>query len=452
MTHTFEKHPGVSTRKTVGALTAFLFACGVLAGAAGWYFAWYRSGPAPPAVALDGVEAPVLAAIEKERAAVQKNPHSAEAWGRLGVVFLAHRFKSEARICFVRAEERNSNEPRWPYFQGIILTNADTDSAIAKLRRAVELCGDQPDAPRLRLADLLATDGRSAEAQAEYRHLVQLNPSHPPANLGLARLAYEQGEMQASLAYLKESSSSSFTRKVSHTLLAMIHQRSGDHRAAERELHAVDSLPEDAAWPDPFEEETAPVRADKRNRLAQATQFLDQNRVNEGMTALEQLTRDYPDWEMPWRVLGILLLQQRKHPSAEQALRRATQLAPDSVQAHYYLGCVASLERKSDLALASFRRATELKPDYAIAQFNLGQCLKQRKDLAGAIEAFRSAAQSRPYMADAHVNLGELLAQAGQTTEAITHLKQAVDLNPGDEKVRKLLEQVQTGNAAVKPK
>src|SRR5207302_11227917 len=71
----------------------------------------------PPVVDLQGVEPRVAAAIEEARASVNHSPASAESWGRLGMVLLAHQFWEEARRCFVEAERLNRAEPRWPYFQ-----------------------------------------------------------------------------------------------------------------------------------------------------------------------------------------------------------------------------------------------------------------------------------------------------------------------------------------------
>ena len=85
---------------------------------------------------------------------------SAAAWGRLGKILLAHEFSDEARACFAQAEALDPAEPRWPYHQGTILSQGEPDAAIPKLQRAVERCGNDPDAPRLRLAEILLAQGR----------------------------------------------------------------------------------------------------------------------------------------------------------------------------------------------------------------------------------------------------------------------------------------------------
>ena len=47
----------------------------------------------------------LAAAITLARAEVQGAPRSAESWGHLGAVLLAHQFDREAALCFARAEQ-----------------------------------------------------------------------------------------------------------------------------------------------------------------------------------------------------------------------------------------------------------------------------------------------------------------------------------------------------------
>src|SRR5438309_3331217 len=75
---------------------------------------WYwTSAPAPPTVQSVDLDPAVAAAIEKARLAVQQEPRSAAAWGRLGMVLLAHEFPAEAGICLAQAERFDSRQPRW---------------------------------------------------------------------------------------------------------------------------------------------------------------------------------------------------------------------------------------------------------------------------------------------------------------------------------------------------
>jgi len=382
----------------------------------------------PPSIEQTGVDPAVLRLVVAARTAVAEAPRSAEAWGRLGKTLLAHGFSDEALTCFGQAERLAPREPRWPFHQGTTVCQGDPDAAIPKLQRAAELCGNVPDAPRLRLAEVLLGQGRLDEAEKQWRRLLSQEPSHARAHLGLARLAYQRGNLEESLTHVNLALHGVRTRKASHLLLAEIHQRRGDRAAADQESHRAADLPDDEVWPDPFEEEVKQLRTGRQVFLARADRLLRQGRVADAITLLQQTVQDYPDSGGGWLLLGRAYLSKNDLRAAEQALRTATRLASDSVEAPFYLGGVRFLLGDHREAAAYFRQALELKPDFAPAHHNLGQCLLRQGDRLGAMAAFRTALSCKPDYANAHVNLGELLVQSGQGAEALGHLRYAVQL------------------------
>jgi tetratricopeptide (TPR) repeat protein len=407
----------------------------------GWWF-WERE-PAqlPPAVDLAGVDPAVAAAVETAVARAHQSPRSADAWGLLGKVLVAHDFRAAAVECFSKAERLDPREPRWPYFQGVALYLGDPDAALPKLRRTVELCGDTPAAPRLLLAEVLLNQGNLDESEGHYRHLLKRDPRNAWAHLGLARIAAARDRPQDGLADLHQAAASPYCGKAAQTLLAQVQQRLGNAEAAATALRRAADLPDDPGWPDPFVEAIEELQIGERASLKRAARFINQDRVPEGVRLLRQTTRDYPDSYGAWLMLGQGLLKGQDFADAEQALRRAERLAPTPVDARYFLG-VALLEKGDHRAAADcFREAAKLKADYALAYYQLGRCLVRLEDRAGAIGAFRDAVRCKPDLADAHAELGELLLQVGQKEEALRHLRQAVDINPALARARQLLEQ-----------
>jgi tetratricopeptide (TPR) repeat protein len=284
------------------------------------------------------------------------------------------------------------------------------------------------------------------EAEAQYQHLLAANRAQTPAHLGLARLAAERGDWTDSLTHLKPCLSSPFTRKGAHSLLAAIHEQRGDSLAAEQELRVAAGLPDDAAWPNPFAEDVSRFSVDRRSRLKRAAGLVDEGRILEGLAALQQLVRVFPDFDLAWRALGFALLQQGEYANAEQALAVALKLAPEAVEAQYYMGCALLNQGKLAAAGDHLRRATAIKPDYAMAHYHLGRCLALQGNRAAAVEAMRTAVRCRPYLAEAHRSLAELLAESGNRADALEHLRQAVELDPADQRARLLLQQLeQTG-------
>src|SRR5262245_2043686 len=145
--------------------------------------------PAVPRVSTNQLDASSVAVLERQLEEVRAAAHSGKAWGKLGIILRSLEYHTEALSCLAEAERLEPREPRWPYFQALLLMERSPDAARAKLRRVVDLCGNQPDAPRLHLATLLAEAGQWDEAKKVLLPLIQSIPEHGPALLGLAQIA-----------------------------------------------------------------------------------------------------------------------------------------------------------------------------------------------------------------------------------------------------------------------
>src|SRR5437016_3622527 len=101
---------------TGGLLLALLAAGGIFA-----VWQWRQPAlPGLPEVDLADADPAVKSLIGSAEAAVRRAPRSADAWGRLGMVLAAHSFYPESVVCFAAAQRLDSEEPRWPYFQGVV--------------------------------------------------------------------------------------------------------------------------------------------------------------------------------------------------------------------------------------------------------------------------------------------------------------------------------------------
>lgn len=411
----------------------------------------FRTGPVevrstvvvrePPSI--DGVADPVVKKLLAEcRAAVSRSPQSAAPWGKLGLAFFIHDYSEEARRCFVAAEQSDPRDARWPYFQGVILAESDAEGAVQKLERAADLCADQPEAPRLQLAELLLAHGHLEKAGEQFQHVLQHSPNNARAHLGLGRLALLKGELAQGPTHAGFAISDRHTQKASHLLLAQIHERLGDQASADKAYRQAAGLPNDATWPDPYLEEARRLQTGMKTILIQVNLLLEQGRLDACIAQCRSLLRDYPDSDMIWLTLGKALVQKRDFPAAQEVLQKVLQLVPDSIQAHFQMGYAAYLQRDYRSAVTWYRKATELKPDFTYAYHDLGHCLILLGDRAGAIEAFRAALRCQPDLAEVHRTLGELLAANGQHAEALAHARLALQFHPADAAARKLVQRL----------
>lgn len=418
---------------TVGALLAMALA-GVISR--------QEKVSAPPRVELADPDPAIAAALQSARDEVLSSPASSAAWGRLGMLLLNCNFFTEARQCFVQAQQLAPREPAWPYYHALTLLSDDPQQAIDKLRQTIQLCGDDPDAPRLRLAELLIECGQTDEAEEQFRLSRKANPANSRACLGLARLALERGELQRSRQLLTEAVQSRFTERNARSLLAQVEQRLGNEQAAEQARIQAEASSRPPSWPDPYLDKLQKLRVGRQARIDRITVLLADGRIAEAAAQAEEVVRAYPKAGMGWLLLGEARMQLQQFQAAEAALHRAVQQMPDSVEAHFALGSALFVQKEHAQAASYFRRVVELKPTSATAYYNLGLCLVKRDDPA-ARQAFQKAIQYRPQFADAHRALGELLARTGDKAQAIEHYRAALQINPHDQAAQKAIDALQ---------
>jgi tetratricopeptide (TPR) repeat protein len=404
------------------------------------YAFFWRPTLDPPVVDWAGVDPAVRQAIEAEQENVRQSPRSGAAWGRLGMILVTHMFADEALPCFVEAERRQRDNPRWPYHQGLILLAHDSAAALPKVIRAVELCQDETDGPRLCLAKLYLTLGQQEQARQQFVAMLQKQRGHPRAHLGLARLDAQAERWAAARKHLNYAVNDDRTCKAALTLSAEVYQRQGDGETAQQEQARRLQLPDRPDWPDAYVEESARLQVGEEAQLRLAATLLDNGRGGEARAVLKQILQDYPRSTRAWLELSFEQLSEGDLAAADRSLDAVLALDPSLAKAWLYRGTIRFKEKEHTEAIACYRKAIECKSTYLEGHYNLGVCLKEVGNLQAALNAFQSAVRCQPLSAPAHANLGALLLEQGQKEQAVFHLQQAITLNPGDSNSRKLLE------------
>ena len=280
----------------------------------------------------------------------------------------------------------------------------------------------------LRQGETHAKAGRSAEAIACYRGILQLHPQQPAANcrLGLL-LGGVEGLALLRAANAIDPANSAYALAYADALLAadrpaealMVVQQAaqrGAGAAGELVGRARRVLSGDTSGEIP-ESEMAPLVA----------LFNDGNLRKAESAALVALER-YPQSGQLWKLLGVALKIQGKDALA--AMQKAVRYLPTDALAHSNLGvCLNDLGRFEE-AVASLRRAIELAPDHADGHNNLGVALKSAGYLADAVRHYELALQFRPGFDKALNNLGNALRELKRHDEAEAYLREALARNP----------------------
>jgi len=432
---------GPSTlRKQLGVTVIGLVLAALIAG----YLALRPKQSSPvPRISTAGFDPVVVKQIEGALDGVRKAPNDSLAWGELAMILYVYEFLDESSDAYATAARLNPREPRWPYLRALALLPRDAEAALDDLKRAVELAGANPDAPRLRLAETLAERGQSEEAAKQFDELLRIRPDHTAAMVGLARLKLAAGRAAEARAFLERCLRDPHTIRTAHSLLAVAAQSLGDIATAEKAARRARSLPLDRAWPDPFRDALGARRIDLPGRLNRARQFLDAGDVKAAQPLLDQIVRENPGNAEGWLLLARARMESKDCPGAEKALREHVRLAPGTVNGHFHLGVALLCQERYAEAAESFERAVQIKPDFGEAHYNLGFALARAGRGRDALQPFRDAIRFSPEFIDAYILLADLLHQTGARDEAAQVIQRALELDPGDERAKILRERIQ---------
>jgi len=131
-----------------------------------------------------------------------------------------------------------------------------------------------------------------------------------------------------------------------------------------------------------------------------------------------------------WRSHALAMLQQAERES------------PDDVEVLMYLGELYRNGRQPDLAVPLFERAIGLDPGQVTASVGLGGIMMERARYADAIRLWEDALAKNAGLELVRTNLAMAYWRSGNLQAAESHLKEAVDLNPGFDVPAGLLKQL----------
>ena len=403
--------------------------------------AWFlsRERVTLPIIDTSNAHAELVKVVKEATEAVQENPRSADAWGQLGMVLLAHEYYQQASECFIQAAKRDPKNMLWLYYDALTCFRVYPNRAIGLLEKAVAI-NELDTAIRLLLGDLLLEEGRLDEAE---RHLTQAltKEEHQPwAHLRLAQLALRREKLPQALEHAQRAeqgfrASSDF--KGLHVLLAEIHFRMGEEKAAEQEHQKALNLPA-LKWPDPHMEKVDRLKVDVLGHLAQAKTLSPQEEI----AGLEALVRTHPQSVPAYVTLAQAFEKRQMWDSVAAASSQALKLNPDDAVALNLLGMALSQQGRLADAVDIYKRSVQRNPQNADTYVQLGFCHYQLKDKEAAKDALRHAVRLRANFAKAWLVLGQLYAEENNP-DALVYLRRALELSPDDATVRKSLDDAQ---------
>jgi tetratricopeptide (TPR) repeat protein len=420
--------------------------CGVLA------IWWFQRKPnavdEPPFP--DGIqEIEVVDALQRKRAEVLAKPKSADVWGEYGMLLIAHLFDREAEFCFIKANQLNPNDPRWPYVRGHIALKKDPPNAASFLRQSIATTGPGEEyrtTAKLLLAEWLLETGDLDRAAELFNQELGPPPGQPRAVYGLAMIVSRRDDQKTAIRLWSSLLSNENAKKQANIYLAGLARSRGDEESAKRFERVANSLPEPVAWPDPMYDVIPTLAVGRRGRERMIF-FLEQR--HQYYEAVQAWLAELEIERTPKALIGagINYVRMGNYDAGIAYMREALERDPNSPIATFNLALAlfTRAEKEADKnpgssevrnwfqeIVAQARRTTELKPDHAKAYLFWGLSLMHLGDFKGAVEPFRKGLIAKPENFELQLALGQALARLGNASEAETYLKNAQQLDPND--------------------
>jgi tetratricopeptide (TPR) repeat protein len=151
-------------------------------------------------------------------------------------------------------------------------------------------------------------------------------------------------------------------------------------------------------------------------------------RLKEAETRYRRALVERPDFAAAWMNLGVLLREQGREFYAEAALRRAVELRPDLIAGWINLAMVERDRHRPEEAEAHLRKAFALNPEQVETHIAWCQFRAAEKDMAGAWAWLRWAQARDPEQPEAVNMEGILLHTEGRIAEALAAFERAEGL------------------------
>ena len=356
-------------------------------------------------------------------------------------------------------EERGVDfEPTDDYLQEVRLAGGE-DELITALRGAkVTKPATIDPAAQARQAEILRHVARGAEfwrntryadAEAEYRAAIHLDPQNADLHGMLAPCLSDQGKNDEAVAEAREALRLAPTSERAHYGLGYALDRKGDSRGAEAELReALRLSPNDdnahvvlglvlytkGDCDGGFAEAREGIRLNPESGLAHsafgAMLGWCKGEWDEGISEMREGLHLYPNCEWSHIALGGAFRARSDWDGAIAEYREALRLNPNNESTHNYLGIALGGQRDWDSAIAEFREALRLNPDFAETHSSMGFALVVKGDLDGAIAELREALRLDPNNGGAHFGLANTMERKGDRRGALEECRAAYMLDP----------------------
>ena len=417
----------------------------------------------------------IRALLESADKDARRHPGSAEAVGKLGMVYHSNLLPEQAARAYRIAARLAPGDYQWVYCQAFLQEeNGNEKDEFEFLRQTVRLKPDYIPA-LLKLGDGAFKRDRLDEA-AHYYEMAAKTPdkgSPMQAVFGLGRVAARRQEWNKVIEFVAPLSTTYPTLMPPFELLQQAYEAlgQGDKAAEARESISLTKVKAMPPPEDPLNDqliglcysstrllkqagllsrlgytdraievarraaEAEPKDPDIRDFIASTllTAYGDKpEAIEEALTQLGECLRLRPEDPVPlWRFTNVFF-ETPKPPAAVERLSALLGPFADRGDAHFFLGMVADARGQNVEAVSQYEAALKNNPNNASVYIKLGLVRDKEEKFDQAIAYFQKALELDPINTVARFNLGVALLQRGKDSQGLKELGEVLQLQPHD--------------------
>lgn len=284
---------------------------------------------------------------------------------------------------------------------------------IPALQKTVELMPRDFEAHNL-LGMALSTAGKKSEAEASFRHALELNPNFAAACCNLANCLADVDRFEEAEAQFRFALSIDPNIAEAYQNLGVLYKKQG--RLEDAKLCAIRAL------------QIKPTLVDAQFNLGA---LLSELNDPAGAEASYRAALAIQPTHIPSLIgLGNILARRGELQAAEELFRLSMSVDPTFTEAHIGLSLTLFDQDRLEAAEAVLGMAIKVKPDGAIPYSNLGTVLMRQHRLDDAVAAFRKALELSPGDATTYNGLASALNNSGRPAEAEIAFRKAIECDP----------------------
>jgi tetratricopeptide (TPR) repeat protein len=256
--------------------------------------------------------------------------------------------------------------------------------------------------------------GHLTEVALGYQRMLEENPFHPQALVGMTLVALASRQTEAAVKMARAALAVAPRMGAAWVALGQALKAAGRSDESERAYQQA-------------------IRLDGMDGLARmglGELLLAAGRPQDAIKEFELALRAKPESAGVQMDMGHALTMMGRYEEALERYAQALALQPRMPEAEFAMGFVLSRQGKPKEAERRYRRALVARPDFAAAWMNLGSLMREQGREVYAEAALRRAVELRPDLVSGWVNLAVLERERRRPDQAEAYLRKAFALNP----------------------